>query len=126
MKVLLIISLLIIAAGNPLDKYKWKNRILLIFGEKVELIDKQLEELRPNEQGLAERHMLIFVMDEKRFSEKELQFIRDKYIPDDSSFSVVLIGKDGGVKHVIKNEIFTSKRLFAIIDGMPMRKNEMK
>lgn len=46
-------------------------------------------------------------------------------IPDDA-FGVVLIGKDGGTKLVVKREALTNAQLFETIDAMPMRKREMK
>jgi hypothetical protein len=47
-----------------------------------------------------------------------------KYIADTSGFIVLLIGKDGSVKHRT-NKLLPVDELFAIIDVMPMRKREM-
>ena len=41
------------------------------------------------------------------------------------SFRVVLIGKDGGVK-LRQEEPISVADLFALIDSMPMRKQEMR
>lgn len=42
-----------------------------------------------------------------------------------AGFAVVLVGKDGGVKKVWR-DVVDPKRIFTIIDQMPMRRQEMR
>ena len=39
-------------------------------------------------------------------------------------FRIVLVGKDGGIK-LEQEEVLDPETLFSLIDGMPMRRNEM-
>jgi Domain of unknown function (DUF4174) len=49
----------------------------------------------------------------------------DKYQVSKSSFTVLLIGKDGSVK-LRSKEIVSAERIYALVDAMPMRKDEMR
>jgi hypothetical protein len=53
------------------------------------------------------------------------QFLREGLKTITSIFSAVLIGKDGGVK-LRQTKPITSALLFATIDAMPMRQQEMR
>ena len=58
-------------------------------------------------------------MTEKALAVLSLQ----KIVADD--LHQLLIGLDGGIK-LRQNSILTKEKLFAIIDGMPMRRRELK
>jgi len=50
----------------------------------------------------------------QRFSDKQ------------ATLKIVLIGLDGGIKSVYRNEILKKEVLFEVIDGMFLRKQELK
>jgi Domain of unknown function (DUF4174) len=49
----------------------------------------------------------------------------DKYQVSNRDFTVLLVGKDGFVK-LRSKEVVTPARIFALVDAMPMRKDEMR
>ena len=50
--------------------------------------------------------------------------LRERYGIEPGQFAVILIGKDGGEKYRLY-EVPELDGIFALIDGMPMRQNEM-
>ncbi len=50
--------------------------------------------------------------------------LREQFEVGDDEFRVILVGKDGGVK-LKENTAISTCRLFGIVDGMPMRRQEM-
>ena len=117
---------------DPLQKYRWENRILLIFTDHKETrqATTQMRLFEKEKDGFVERDLLFFLLspDEKvgnPFSLHEEKQIRKRFNPDDQPFLVVLIGKDGG-KKLSAEEILTIKELFDTIDAMPMRRSEMR
>ncbi len=118
--------------GQNLEKHQWKNRILLVFTNdlKSEKLQKQIEILSKEKEGLKDRKLIIY-----RFS-KYLFTINfntvwfsstldlNKYKKVSENFKVVLIGLDGNVKMKV-NDILSAEKLFSIIDGMPMRSREI-
>ena len=117
---------------DPLQKYRWENRILLIFRDHKETsrATTQMRLFEKEKDGFVERDLLFFLLspDEKvgnPFSLQEEKQIRKRFNPGDQPFLVVLIGKDGG-KKLSTEEILTIKELFDTIDAMPMRRSEMR
>ena len=117
---------------DPLQKYRWENRILLIFRDHKETsrATTQMRLFEKEKDGFVERDLLFFLLspDEKAgnpFSLQEEKQIRKRFNPGDQPFLVVLIGKDGG-KKLSTEEILTIKELFDTIDAMPMRRSEMR
>jgi Domain of unknown function (DUF4174) len=49
----------------------------------------------------------------------------DKYQVSKSGFTLLLIGKDGSVKMRSK-EVMAAVQIYALVDAMPMRKDEMR
>ncbi len=115
---------------QDLSSYRWKNRLLLIEATSVDskIYRKQMDEFKKSEKGLVERKLKIFSFFRDGFTEDfdatvkpYSQKINQKF----KGFEVQLIGLDGGVK-LKKNTILKSENLFAMIDGMPMRRRELK
>ena len=81
--------------------------------------------------GLKERKLKIYQFAEGDFkygffdSWKKSTLNIKRFFEKEESFKIVLIGLDGGIK-LKQNTILTPEKLFAIIDGMPMRKRELK
>jgi hypothetical protein len=83
------------------------------------------------EHGLNERDMVVILVITSAVSLKEKPAarvsaveLRDAYGVLPHEFQVVLIGKDGGVK-LRQEEPISLADLFALIDSMPMRRQEM-
>jgi hypothetical protein len=125
--ILLVFSCLgvsVIQKADPLKKYQWKNRIILIIGDKEDsLIKKQHEILSSDTAGLMDRDIRSFTLDEDTMGEWES--VREEYASKGEAFTFILIGKDGGEKWRT-NELASLEELFSRIDSMPMRQSEMR
>jgi len=55
---------------------------------------------------------------------QEADSIRDRFAIPPNAFSLILIGKDGGIKLKRKDQVDLAE-VFELIDSMPMRRNEM-
>ena len=119
---------------TALDGYRWQNRLLLVFAPDADsaLYRRQQEMLLVAERGLNERDMVIIFVIRDAVSTKGRPAapvaavdLRDAYGVLPHEFRVVLIGKDGGVK-LRQEEPISVADLFALIDSMPMRKQEMR
>lgn len=116
-KTLLILSILNMAF---IMKLQVNYRELLIFGEadNKALVDNQLKILQQHMDGLKERFIKIVVV-------KKESNLYKKYQIKQGNFTVILIGKDTTEKYR-SNTIIDIVQLFATIDAMPMRKEEIK
>ena len=118
-----------------LNAYQWKNRLLLLFASSEEdqayltlkkEIDRQAVEVK-------DRDLLIsYVLErgesrigQERLSPDQALFLRKRLSVPPGRFTIVLIGKDGG-KKIRQESSVDLKEIFAIIDAMPMRQQEMK
>lgn len=135
--VLFIAALAIMMSVGPLSamsNYKWKHRPLLIFAESEtnQALSEQRRIVATSRAGLAERDVVvIWVIGNKASSElgpaplMSAADLRSRYGVDVNAFRSVLVGKDGGVK-LSSSEPLGTTRLFATIDAMPMRRDEMR
>lgn len=123
------------ALGHDLASYRWKNRILLIFsptdtdtgfeafnqslaGEISEVKLRDLILLRVFETPPS------FIKD-KPLSPEDAEKLRDRFQVRSGHLTVILIGKDGGVKMISEDQP-ALQEIFDLIDGMPMRQREMR
>jgi len=128
-----IFSFVFSSYSQDVKKHKWENRVLLVFTHKKndEIFNKQISNLLKEKKGLTERKLIIyqFVKDQYsiNFDSKWLLFSlkKSKYKTESENFKVVLIGLDGGVK-LEQTSFLSTKKLSIIIDGMPMRRNEIR
>lgn len=127
-----------------LTPYQWKNRILVVFSNDREsnLFQKQIQLFSNNKEELKERDLIIFqvfkendkeraiVPKQKSICLSEIEQLKKRFDfsfeNNENEFAVFLVGKDGGTKLKIQNELLTLEKLFGTIDAMPMRKNEMR
>ena len=95
------------------------DRQILIFGSDDHplLVQQQLALFNKEDVGMKERQLKIIVV-------KKGESLSRKYAVKQGEFTVILIGKDGSEKFRT-NEIFTTEKLFSLIDAMPMRQAEM-
>lgn len=120
--------------AQSLDDYQWENRILLLVDSApdTDALLAQLDILTDDKKALKERNLIIFrvtpnAVQASDGSQTQLQ--AEKIYADfnlDSTFAgTVLIGKDGGSKLKKPFEV-SAGTIFELIDGMPMRRAEMR
>lgn len=132
MKLLISISFCIIFSTNLISqdfrKHQWKNRVLVVFTNNVknDSFKKQVSILSKNQQNLTERKLVVyyFTKDKYIFNFDEYWQKSRKFKKEKETFKLLLIGLDGGIK-LQQDSILSTEKLFAIIDGMPMRKREL-
>jgi hypothetical protein len=129
--IMLIISPIM---GADLTTYRWKNRLLLVFSpttfdpgfaafnlnvsrELHEVKDRDLIVFRIFEKGLSS-------LAEQPLSPEDAEKLRRRFEVKPSIFTVILIGKDGGVK-MVREQRAELQEIFDLIDSMPMRQREM-
>jgi len=103
--------------SQNLKDYRWKNRLVILVGDKNEpLFKKQEEKLIKLQKELDTRQIILFQGNSE---------IINQLSADKTFHGLILIGKDGGVK--LKEQfIVEPELLFSLIDGMPMRRAEIK
>lgn len=121
--------------AQTLEKYQWKNRVLLILNSDSEKynLEKQILKLSENKKGLKERKLVIYqIMPEayktiipKNSEWTENMNLYKRFSLLDQPFKVVLIGLDGSIK-LEQNSFLSIDTLFRTIDAMPMRRSELK
>ena len=117
--------------NQNLQKHVWEDRILIIESENAqnELYQQQIRALKNDAKGLKERKLVIYSYFNDGYTRGFSQVIKSyqttKKRKDKNDFSITLIGLDGGIK-LRQNSILTKEKLFAIIDGMPLRRRELK
>ena len=125
------------AATSEIDlsDYRWKHRLLFIFAPSTTdaaflALDKRLAQTALE---IEDRDMVIFRIFENspsRVSDKPLppgddETLRRRFGIETGRFTVVLVGKDGGVKRVAHRDA-DLQSIFNSIDSMPMRQQEMR
>lgn len=134
--VLLFMTLNLSTNAQELDDHRWKNRVLLVLvaNDNNPTLSKQLKELNSDIDGLNERKLIIYQVFPTYFKLgqtdntkviKSDRSVFKKYSTSTDAFKVVLIGLDGSVKYE-KYGLLKNNALFEIIDGMPMRKSELR
>lgn len=122
------------ANAQDLSSHQWNDRIILVLSDTIldEMYQKQILELQNNALGLKERKLIVYHVQPEKFK-KELSNsdwnngtnLYKTYKKTNSRFEFVLIGLDNTVK-LQQSEFLTCKKLFSIIDAMPMRQSEMQ
>jgi len=116
-----------------LDDYRWQNRLLFLFAPDAKDEDyiKQLEALDANKRGLGERDLILFRVVGKEAQQDTFTLaagsadsLRKKFEVT-GTFTLILVGKDGGVKRREETTVAVDD-LFTQIDSMPMRQQEMR
>ncbi|WP_422743388.1 DUF4174 domain-containing protein [Mycobacterium sp. WMMD1722] len=122
------------AAATELDDYLWQRRPLLLFAptDRDPRLAETLNRIEVDRCDVDDRDMVIGVvvtegtstLDGRALSADQSRRLKDRYAIDDSAFTAVLIGKDGGEKLRI-DDVPDLHTVYAVIDGMPMRSREM-
>jgi hypothetical protein len=122
------------AQAAPLDKYRWKRRLLLVFApvKPHPNLIVQRTRLKAAGDGLKDREVTVIeVVQDTVFIggtptiELNAKALRKKFNASIIEFTVVLIGKDGEEK-LRRDEAIHAEDLFRTIDAMPMRQQEMR
>ena len=123
------------ADRDLLDKFRWGNRLLLIFTPSMDNTNfkNANNTLKENKDGVTDRDLVIFyifensqsVYGDSLINKKTSIYLREKFYAAEGNTTFILIGKDGGEKMRTINQ-FSIDRLFARIDEMPMRRSEIE
>jgi hypothetical protein len=136
--IIVIALMALVAMGDGalnLNQYKWKNRLLFVFAphnSHAVLIDLK-NDLLARKDEILDRDLIIFEIFENgpsyigknRIDNHMAEHIRQKFDPGSGQLTVVLVGKDGGVK-MRRNGPVQLDEIFSLIDAMPMRREEMR
>ena len=107
------------ASVPPVEKYKWKNRVLVLLAPAGDSsLARQKVKLNSNAAALKERDVIIL-------EENDPSGPLHLYFKPQARFTAILIGKDGGTKWQSAT-VFDPQIVFDKIDSMPMRAQEKR
>ncbi|MEL7447923.1 MAG: CIA30 family protein [Pseudomonadota bacterium] len=125
------------AAPAPfsLSAYQWKKRLLIISGGSADGtdVDTMVRQVAASRADFEDRDMaLIAALDDgatlaeadRSLGADDASALRKALAVEAGAFAVLLVGKDGTVKHRADAAVPLSE-LYALIDTMPMRRREM-
>lgn len=122
------IATVAVAADTLMSSHRWKHRVLVIDADRLDT--HPAEQLAARTAGVMERHIIWYVLEGNQVTTNA------EAVPDEAfaaalrtyfqrtELAVVILGKDGGIKRV--DERLNLESVFALIDGMPMRRREMR
>jgi hypothetical protein len=119
--------------SQELAKHHWENRLVLILAEDTNSVKyhDQIKEFQNHLKGMEERKILFYHITPVQYKSGLTDGIWQKsetkyesYKKSNVEPEIILIGLDGGVK-LRASEFITSQKLFATIDVMPMRREEI-
>ena len=122
------------SSATPLKSVQWKNRPLLVFAPSPEhpLLARQRAEIGRVMSGMIERDMIVVEIVGNslrtvvgRSPSGGAVAFRRHYGVGSDAFRIILVGKDGGRK-LVSSKVVSSRKLFGLIDSMPMRRDEIR
>lgn len=141
---LLVAALLLVPAApaqSPLTTLQDHHRVLLVFApaSSAPQFTKQQELLKNRASDLMDRDLIVIpvlttwttadsgLRDENVpfTSQAEQNNLRHRFNTNTQTFTVILLGKDGGEKLRSSTPV-TMEKLAALIDSMPMRQQELR
>lgn len=117
-----------------ISELRWTYRPVLIFAPALDdaRIRQQTVALARDRGALAARSMVVITIVAGTVSAEggprsklSAASLRSRFGVGPSEFRIILVGKDGGEK-LSSGAPVTADRLFATIDAMPMRRQEMR
>jgi len=124
-----------VGSAVDLRQYQWKNRILLVFAptQGEPLFQALHESVAARRADVEDRDLVVFEVlengpsfqDGEILDPAEARTLRERFRVPGWVFSVILVGKDGGVK-LERQDRTSLEEIFAVIDAMPMRQQEMR
>ncbi|SDC10674.1 protein of unknown function [Mycolicibacterium neoaurum] len=122
------------ARAGELDGYLWNHRPLLVFAPSAEdpRLIETLARIESSRCEFTSRDMVLAqvladgtsMLDGRVLDADSARQLADRYTVGGSTFAVVLIGKDGSQKFRV-DAVPNLQTVYAVIDGMPMRGQEM-
>ena len=141
--IVLLFLTLPVQAQAVFSELKWNNRVLVLSaGDDQGALEEQIFMLRDVIDGLEERELIVLELRSRVLeqvdglspfpfearildSRQERRYLQSLFQSDFDQFKLTLIGLDGEVKEVWE-EVTVPEDIFAVIDAMPMRQNELK
>lgn len=124
-----------IATDGDLDPFRWKNRLLFLFAPESShpLFESLKREIAARRQDMDDRDLIVFeILGVGSSSAAGSQLdppgaasFRKRFDVSPNAFTVILVGKDGGVK-LKTSDAVPLEDVFRLIDSMPMRRDEMR
>ena len=125
--------------GQNLEQHRWENRIVIIKTKEKqsEKYQQQLKEFSNSKEEFSDRKLVLYqiigdqykLIDfkniDRKESEKTVINLKEEVLRTKEEFEIILIGLDGGIK-LQTTEILMKEGLFNRIDGMPMRRAELR
>ncbi len=122
------------AIDVDLARYRWKNRVVLIFAQSNSDTAHQAfwRDWSRRSEAVSDRELLlveVFEESDSRLGDTQLSAasavkLRSQFKIDSGTTAFILIGKDGTEK--LSKESIELDELFEVIDAMPMRQREAK
>lgn len=123
------------AQSSDLSVFQWKNRLLFLFAPNRNhpMFDALHTSLAARQSEASDRDLVIFEilesaassMNSESIDSETARLLREKFDVQRGAFTVILIGKDGGVKLKLRGQV-DLREIFDLIDSMPMRQEEMR
>ena len=124
-----------VASSADLERFQWKNRLLLVFSpDRIDAGFQEISrELEERQGDFQDRDMILFQVfeegqssaGEETLSPEKVRELRRRFNIRPGRVTMILIGKDGGVKLKREHRIGLQE-IFDLIDSMPMRQREMR
>ena len=118
-----------------LTQFQWKNRLLFIFAEEASdpSFKKLQSQIIAQKAEVDDRNLIVFEvpaqgparMNNIPLNRKDADSIRNHFAMSSDAFSLILVGKDGGIKLKRSDQVDLTE-VFELIDSMPMRQREMR
>ena len=118
-----------------LTQFQWKNRLLFLFAEDANdpLFKNLQSQIMAQKTEIDDRDLIVFEvpaqgparMNTSPLDPKEADSIRNHFAVPSDAFSLILVGKDGGIK-LKRSDQVDLREVFGLIDSMPMRQSEMR
>ena len=115
--------------------FQWKNRLLFLFApdNNHPLFKSLNSEIIIQQAEVEDRDLIVFEvldrdpskMNKANIDRQTADSIRDHFSVPSNKFSLILVGKDGGIK-LKRHDHVSLEEVFELIDSMPMRQSEMR
>jgi hypothetical protein len=123
------------ALSMDLTQFQWKNRLLFLFAPDASNphFNRLQSEITKQPYEVEDRDLVIFEvleqgpsrMNTTPLNRQTANSIRDHFDVPQRLYTLILVGKDGGVK-LKRNDQVNLADIFGLIDSMPMRQKEMQ
>ncbi|TGD78982.1 DUF4174 domain-containing protein [Hymenobacter wooponensis] len=110
-----------------LPKQRWQKRVVLLCAPNntTPELQAQQQQFAAARSAMQERDISVREVLFEQLSAADKQYLTQKLGVKTSGFTLLLIGKDGGIKRR-ETQPITPKSLFQTIDVMPMRREEAR